>query len=152
MAESVVVPIGIDTISESEELPSKTYGLTLDTKRAIGKYADGTEVIYHGRIIGYVDGQTAVQQAIRKALITPRFKCLIYDNQYGSEIEDAVTVNDATREYTEAVIPGFVEDCLRPDTRILGVSNFAFEFKDDGAYISFDADTIFGKINISEVI
>lgn len=152
MAESVVVPIGIDTISDAEELPSKTYKLTLDTARMVGKYPDGTEVVYHGRIIGSVDGQAAVQQAIRKALITPRFKCLIYDNQYGSEIEDAVTINDATRKYIRSVVPGFIRDCLKPDTRILDVSNFDCEFVEDGAYIKFSADTIFGKIYVQEVI
>jgi len=136
MSESVFVPIGIGEVSTAEELPSKTYKLDLDK----------------GRILGFVDGQDAVRQAIRKALITPRFKCLIYDNQYGSEIEDAVTANDATREYVRSVVPGFVEDCLKPDTRILGVSNFTFDFQDDGAYIGFDADTIFGKINIEEVV
>ena len=124
MPDSVFIPIGITEISEAEEQPSKTYRLDLD----------------NGRIYGYVDGQEAVRQAIRKALITPRWKCLIYDNQYGSEIEDAVTVNDATR------------DCLKPDSRILDVSNFTFDFRDDRAYIGFDADTIFGRISIEEVI
>ena len=136
MADSVFIPIGINEIASEEEKPSKTYKLDLDK----------------GRIIGFVDGQEAVQQAIRKALITPRFKCLIYDNQYGSEIEEAVTTNDATREYIRSVVPGFVEDCLKPDSRVLGVSNFGFEFREDGAYISFDADTIFGKISIEEVV
>ncbi len=136
MADSVFIPIGITEISSEEEKPSKTYKLDLNK----------------GRIIGIVDGQEAVQQAIRKALITPRFKCLIYDNQYGSEIEEAVTTNDATREYIRSVVPGFVEDCLKPDSRILGVSNFGFDFREDGAYISFDADTIFGKICIEEVV
>ena len=136
MPESVYIPIGINEISEAEEQPSRTYKLDLDA----------------GRILGFVDGQAAVRQAIRKALITPRWKCLIYDNQYGSEIEDAVTVNDATREYVRSVVPGFVRDCLKPDSRILSVSNFTFEFRDDGAYIGFDADTIFGKISIGEVI
>lgn len=136
MPESVYIPIGINEISEAEEQPSRTYKLDLDA----------------GRILGFVDGQEAVRQAIRKALITPRWKCLIYDNQYGSEIEDAVTVNDATREYVRSVVPGFVRDCLKPDSRILSVSNFTFEFRDDGAYIGFDANTIFGKISIGEVI
>ena len=45
-----------------------------------------------------------------------------------------------------------MRDALRPDTRVTGVSNFAFEFKGDEAFISFDADTIFGKIRIEEVI
>ncbi len=149
MAESVVIPVGINTISELKELPSRTYGLMLDTVRVVGKYSDGTEVIYHGRILGYADGQAAVRQAIRKALITPRFKCLIYSNQYGNEIEDTVTINDATREYMEAVVPNYVEDCLKPDTRILGVSDFSFEFSEkDEVFISFKADTIFGQIDV----
>lgn len=152
MPDSVVLPVGIDSISDAEELPSKTYKLTLDTKRTEVKYADGTKVVYHGRILGYVDGQAAVQQAIRKALISPRFKCLIYNNQYGSEIEEAVTTNDATHEYICSVVPGFVEDCLKPDSRILSVSNFKFDFLEDKVYISFDADTIFGQISIEEVL
>lgn len=136
MADSVFISIGIDAVQDEEEKPSKTYRLDLDK----------------GRILGFVDGQEAVRQAIRKAIITPRFKCLIYDNQYGSEIEEAVTTNDATREYTEAVIPDFVKDCLRPDTRILDVFNFRFEFVEDVAYIWFDCDTIYGTVSIEEVI
>jgi hypothetical protein len=136
MADSVYIPIPVETVEEATELPSKTYKLDLDK----------------GRIVGYVDGQAAVRQAIRKAIITPRFKCLIYDHQYGSEIEAAVIQKDATRQYTEAIIPGFVRDALRPDTRITGVSNFAFTFTDDEALISFDADTIFGTVRIEEVI
>lgn len=135
MAESVFIPIGINEVTTAEELPSKTYKLDLDK----------------GRIMGYVDEQEAVRQAIRKVLITPRFKCLIYDNQYGSEIEDAVTVNDATRDYITSAVPWMAEDCLKPDSRILGVSNFGFDFREDGAYISFDADTIYGKVSIEEV-
>lgn len=133
---AVYIPIPVSTIEEAEEKPSKTYRLDLD----------------EGRIVGYVDNLEAVNQAIRKALITPRFKCLIYDNQYGSEIEDAVTAKDATREYVEAVMEGFVKDALLPDTRILSVYDFSFEFRDDAAFISFRADTIFGETTVEEVI
>jgi hypothetical protein len=136
MTDSVFIPIPVETVEEAAELPSKTYKLDLDK----------------GRIIGYVDGQAAVRQAIRKAIITPRFKCLIYDHQYGSEIEAAVIQKDATRQYTEAVVPGFVRDALRPDSRITGVSNFAFTFTDDEVLITFDADTIFGTVQIEEAI
>ena len=135
MAE-VYIPIPIDTVTEAEEQPSLTYRLDLD----------------NGRIVGKVDGLEAVNQAIRKAIITPRFNCLIYDNQYGSEIEDAIIAKDATAEYIEAVTEGFVKDALRPDTRILSVYDFQFEFENDKAYIFFRADTIFGKTEIEEVI
>lgn len=134
--ESVFIPLPIKEVTEETEKPSKTYRLDLDA----------------GRIVGMVDGIEAVNQAIRKALITPRFKCLIYDNQYGSEITEAVIAKDATPEYVEAVIPGFVKDALKPDTRILDVYDFEFEFRGDGAYIFFRADTIFGETEFEEVI
>lgn len=136
MADSVYIPIPIDEVTEAEELPSKTYRLDLD----------------EGRIVGYVDGIDAVNQAIRKAIITPRFKCLIYDNQYGSEIEDAIIAKDASREYTEAAIEGFIKDALLPDTRVLSVSNVSVEFEDDGAHISFTAETIYGETEVEEVL
>ena len=136
MAESVFIPLPISEVTEAEEKPSLTYKLDLDK----------------GRIIGMVDGLEAVNQAIRKAIITPRFKCLIYDNQYGSEIQEAIIAQDATPEYTEAVVPGFVKDALKPDTRILKVYDFQFEFRTEGAYIFFRADTIFGETEFEEVI
>ncbi len=136
MAESVFIPLPISEVTEAEEKPSRTYRLDLDK----------------GRIVGKVDGLEAVNQAIRKAIITPRFKCLIYDNQYGSEIQEAIIAQDATPEYTEAVIPGFVKDALKPDTRILKVYDFQFEFRTEGAYIFFRADTIFGETEFEEVI
>lgn len=136
MSNEVFIPIPIETISEAEEQPSLTYRLDLDK----------------GRIVGRVDTLEAVNQAIRKAIITPRFKCLIYNNQYGSEIEEAVIAKDASHEYLEAVVEGFVRDALRPDTRILSIYDFRFEFSEDVAYVFFKADTIFGKTEIEEVI
>lgn len=132
----VFIPIPIETVTEAEEQPSLTYRLDLD----------------NGRIVGKVDGLEAVNQAIRKAITTPRFKCLIYDHQYGSEIEEAIISKDATREYIEAVTEGFIRDALRPDTRILTVYDFQFDFENDKAYVFFRADTIFGETEIEEVI
>ncbi len=131
----VYIPIPIVEIEETQETSSLTYKLDLNK----------------GRIIGMVDGLQAVNQAIRKAIITPRFQCLIYDNQYGSEIEDVVIAKDATPEYVQAVIPGLIQDALKPDTRIVRVYDFVFNFEDDKVYIYFKADTIFGKTTIEEV-
>jgi len=135
MAE-VFIPIPVAEVEETQEAPSLTYKLDLDK----------------GRIIGRTDGIDAINQAIRKAVITPRFKCLIYDNQYGSEIEDAIIAQDATREYVRTAIEGFVTDALKPDTRIMRVSDFSVSFEADAAYISFRAETIYGDTTVEEVI
>ena len=156
MAESVYIPLPVATVQEAQEPPTKTYRLDLE----------------EGRILGMIDGQEAVRQAIHKAIITPRWKCLIYDNQYGSEIEAAViqSMGRASHEYIEAVVPGFVRDALRPDRRVTLVYNFVFAFtpeekaerfpelfdlmgdEGDTVFVAFDADTIYGTVQIKEVI
>lgn len=129
--------IDIDTIEEDAELPSKTYKLDLES----------------GRIQGTVDELDAVKQAITKILHTPRYKCLIYGTDYGTEIEDAVTVQDATQDYTRAVIPGFLKEALLVDTRIISVDDeMTIEFKEDMCHVTLSVETIFGSIVIDEVV
>ena len=130
------IPIAISTLQEEKEPPSLTYRLDLDK----------------GRIVGMVDSLAAVEQAIRKALITPRWKCLVYDAQYGSELKNEITAKDASRELVEAEIPRMVADCLKPDTRILNVRDFTFSFEGDECHIGFYADTIYGPVYIEEVV
>lgn len=55
---AVDIEIPIDTIEEEAEKPTRTYRLDLDS----------------GRIIGTIDGIEAVNQAIRKAIITARYQ------------------------------------------------------------------------------
>ena len=130
------IPIPISSLQDEQEPPSLTYALDLD----------------RGRIIGKVDGLKATEQAIRKALITPRWKCLVYDNQYGSEIKDTVTDENATEELIRAEIPRLVEDALLCDGRILKVYDFEFEFNEDSCNVHFTADTIYGTTEVEEVI
>ena len=120
----VFVPIPISGIEEEKEQPSLTYKLDLD----------------------------AVNQFILKALLTPRFHCLVYDNQYGSEIKDTVTDESATEELIRAEIPRLVEDALLCDGRILKVYDFEFEFNEDSCNVHFTADTIYGTTEVEEVI
>ena len=123
------VEIPINEFEEEVEKPTKTYFLDLD----------------NGRIIGNVDGIDAVKQAIRKAIITARYKCLIYDSDYGSEVKDMVYDEESTPELIETALPELIKDALSQDTRILDVYDFEFKFENDKAYISFVVDTIYGK-------
>lgn len=133
---SLDVEIPINDIEEEVEKPTKTYFLDLD----------------NGRIIGNIDGLEAVKQAIRKAIITSRYKNLIYDSDYGSEVKDMVYDEESTPELIETALPELIKDALSLDTRILNVSDFEFKFENDKAYISFFVDTIYGSTNINEVV
>lgn len=125
---NTIISIPISELSEEREQPSLTYALDLDK----------------GRIMGKVDGLEAVNQFIRKTLITPRFSCLIYDNQHGSEIKNAVAAKDASREYIESELPRLIEDALSNDGRILNIYDFDLSFSDDEAFVRFKVDTVFG--------
>lgn len=133
---AVDIEIPFTDIEEETEMPSRTYCLDLDT----------------GRIIGIVDGMEAVNQSIRKAIITARYNCLIYNSDYGSEVESMVHDSISTPELIETALPELIRDAVSQDTRILEIYDFEFAFKNDAVFISFSADTIFGKTRISEVI
>jgi len=132
------ISIPITGITKKETPPTRTYALDLDK----------------GRIEGFVDGLEACQQFIRKALITPRFRCLIYNNQYGSEIKQAITTEDASPAYVAAELPRIVKDAIINDDRIIDVdtSAFTFEFVEDGVYVDFDVQTIYGNLKVQEVL
>ncbi len=136
-----VISLPFSTIDEGEIETSKTYCIDWE----------------NGRIGGFIDGAEAMKQFIKKALITPRFKCLIYDNQYGSEIRDTLIKPGVTNEYIKTEVPFLVQDALIHDERVLKVYNFQIEFGEtyplqDSVKIALDVDTIYGTVSVQEVI
>ena len=123
------------SIVKASDKPTKTYKIDLK----------------NGKISGYIDELEAVQQYIHKTLITPRFKCLIFGNQYGSEIESMMTTNHFNRESIKKLLPSLIENALT-DARVISVSNFEFtDFDTDGLLVTFDVDTVYGVTKVKEV-
>ena len=81
-------------------IPSKTYKLTDE------------------RITGYVDGIQSVQQAVYHILSVERYSCLIYDDNYGVELEQ---YQGKDFEYIEATIEDTLKEALTQDNRITNV-------------------------------
>lgn len=126
----------VDEIDEEEMETSRTY------------YIDWV----NGRITGMVDGLDAVEQAMTKAMLTERYKNLIYDDEYGSEIKDTVMSDDNTNEFLESEIPELTKDTFANDERVLDVDNFEINAPEgDVLSISFDASTIYGNLSFEEV-
>lgn len=122
-------------ITDAEEKPTKTYGLNID----------------EGRIIGNVDGIDALRIYIRKTLITPRFRCLIYSNNYGSEINSMLVANSWDREIAKKMLPKLIENALT-DSRIESVDDFSFIDTENALQVSFMAHTVYGDIPIKEMM
>ncbi|MDH6675718.1 hypothetical protein M2277_006439 [Paenibacillus sp. LBL] len=123
MALSPLEPVDIaEEIAEeqSDEQPLKTYGIDFD----------------NGVLGGTVDGITAIKQFVVKTIKTARFRFTIYDDDYGSEIEDLLG-SDASIELLETEIPRVIEEALLYDDRINDVYDFELTREGDRLFVSF---------------
>lgn len=134
----VFIPVPISELESSTEQSSRTYRLDLNRGRIFS--------------VGSCDDLEAINQFIKKALLTPRFRCLIYDNQYGSELKQTIITADATKEYIETEIPRLIKDACLSDSRIIDIYDFAFSYDVERVFISFKVNTIFGTLAVEEVI
>ena len=72
-----------------------------------------------GRIAGTADGLEAMEQAVRKALNTRRFRHLIYSWNYGTEWDAVI---GKSRAVAESELKRVLEEALGQDERITEVA------------------------------
>lgn len=115
------------------EQPTKTYKMEL----------------YKGNyILGFVDGQKAMEQAIYKIIRTERYKYIIYSWNYGIELEDLFGM---PVEYCIVELERRISEALLQDNRITVVHSFEFDTENERGTVlikKFVAETLFGKIQI----
>ena len=109
--------------------PDMTYKMQSDKNHVRGYTADGLE---------------AVKQAIYKAIMTERYRYVMYSWNYGIELQDlfgqpvTYVCPELKRRITEALLG---------DERIQSVDGFAFDFPQKGViHVSFTAHTVFGDV------
>lgn len=120
MPLSPIEPIADDVefMSPTQEdvipIPTRTYALNLDT----------------GEINGIIDEEDAIRQFIRKAILTARFRFLIYNDEYGCELEELIG-QDVPFELLQSEIPRVITEALIYDDRIKDVSYFDIQRESD---------------------
>ncbi|EHH5516374.1 DUF2634 domain-containing protein [Listeria ivanovii subsp. londoniensis] len=122
---------------EEFESISNTYEIDFVNKRLTGKM---------------IDGLNAIRQFVHLAIQISRFKYPIYSDDYGSELFDLITDEEATEELIENEIPRLVSEAIEFDDRIESVDHFFIEKIEDAYFISFDVTTTEGVIEVQEVI
>ncbi|EJZ0334568.1 DUF2634 domain-containing protein [Listeria monocytogenes] len=122
---------------EEFESISNTYEIDFVNKRLTGKI---------------IDGLNAIRQFVHLAIQISRFKYPIYSDDYGSELFDLITDEEATEELIENEIPRLVSEAIEFDDRIESVDHFFIEKIEDAYFISFDVTTTEGVIEVQEVI
>lgn len=131
------VAIEIEDAIEEKEYPSKTYCIDFEK----------------GRIAGKCNGMDAIKQFIHKSLITSRGKFpILYSDEYGSDIENAMFNDSPTEEYLKTVIPTLIKDCLLSDDRIIEINDIEVTLNENNLYVSFRVSSDFGEFNYQEVI
>lgn len=123
MALSPLEPVDIaaeEVADLTDEQPLKTYGIDF----------------VNGELGGTVDGMTAIKQFVVKAIKTARFRFTIYDDDYGSEIEDLIG-SDASAELLDTEVPRVIEEALLYDDRIDDVYDFELTREGDRLFVSF---------------
>ena len=115
------------------QLPSYTYKLNISNS-----------INYPDRIVGFVDGLEATKQAIYHILSVERYAYLIYDRNYGVELNQYI---GADIEYIKATIEETLREALTYDLRILNVDVTNIEkISNDSVLINFTAYTIYGNL------
>ena len=86
----------------------------------------------------------AYVQWCHKALLTPRYRHLIYSRNYGQEFEDLIS-RVLTRPAIESEIRRIASEALMTDPRTASVDSFTFEWKDDALYFTCEVATARGE-------
>lgn len=96
---------------------------------------------------GDIDGLDAMEQAIYKILQTERYKYLIYDWDYGVELEDLIGKNYS---YVIPEVERRIKEALLVDNRITSVTNFSFESNKGELLVNFTVTTDYGVIEVEK--
>lgn len=96
------------------------------------------------KLLGMCDDIEAMKQAIFKVINTERYKYLIYDWNYGIELNDLI---GKPIPYAYAEIERRIKEALLADNRIKEVTDFRFSNNGGDVLCLFTANTIYGEIN-----
>ena len=102
-----------------------------------------------GQVRGTLDEAEAMQQAVEKILQTERYRFVIYDWNYGMELDDLIGKN------ASFVIPELkrrIEDALLADDRVTAVTDFHFSQEGNSVAADFLVHTIFGELRAERTV
>ena len=93
-----------------------------------------------------VEGDEAIKIWVWKIFQTPRYRYLIYDWDYGHELEDFVG-HTGTREYIKAEVARMVEEAIYATLEgyVLNIYDLDINIKNDKLNISFKIDTPYNE-------
>ena len=98
------------------------------------------------RIRGTVTGWEAVRQAVEIILNVERFRWQIYRPYSGVQWNGLIGQDPG---YVAAELQRRIQDALRMDDRVRGISNFSYTVEGDKLSASLTVNTVFGEMDTS---
>lgn len=124
------------TVASAEPEPTRTWRLDSTT----------------GRIREVIDDEAAVRQYIRRAIGTARNRYIIYNDQYGSELEELIGAN-MSEGLINTEIPRLVREAIIYDDRIISVPSIEVErISPSDVLVRATVETIYGDEMAEEVV
>jgi hypothetical protein len=80
----------------------------------------------------------------QKALMTPRYRFLVYGRNYGQEFEDMIG-RSYIHEAAESEIRRMAEECLKVDPRTAEVKNFSFSWDESQVFYKCEVTNVLGE-------
>lgn len=127
-----MVPSGTQNLNSFEinVQPSKTYRLDVKNKR----------------ILGNIDNNEAIMQAVMKILNTERYAYVIYSSQYGVELERFL---GADFDFVIADLERTIREAILVDDRMISITDFSIEKSGlNELEASFTVNSVFGSTRI----
>jgi len=133
-----------ELVEQQQKEPAPQYGKSWFFDFAKGDFiTDGA-----GRVV-QTDGHTAWAHWCVKAVLTQRFAYLVYDSNYGGEIEQALHQPD--RRAVESEVERVITEALLVDPRTESVKDFEFDWLGDNLYVAFTVTPTIGTSERLEV-
>lgn len=95
------------------------------------------------RIVGMIDEKEALLQAVEKLLNTERYAYVIYDSQYGVELERLI---GKPVDFVMADLPRVIEAALLTDDRIQGIKDYTAQVSGSDLIATFTVVSIEGDL------
>lgn len=139
---------------------TSTKAVENDSKASFGKswrfdFENGEFVLTSAGKVAETSDVEAWLEWCKKALITARYRYLVYSRSYGQEFDDLIS-RHLSRSANESEIKRIVTEALMVDPRTASVNNFAFTWEGDTVYFTCnvtntrsETGTVNGQVVIS---
>lgn len=118
-------------------------GIALNNGIEFVSYPSNTYLVQNNRIIGMGDNYEAVKQAVEIIFSVERFQWQIYTPNFGTDYRGVIGI---TPQVAANILRKRVEDAIKADERMTGITDYTWDVNGDSLTVSFTVNTVYGTV------